>query len=260
MKKSRLIYMIISLLLSILLETVAIYYGKFIFLITIISFSLLLSNLQKKKNEIDEIKKIILEFNVNCDTDIYLMKLKDFRKKCFFSKKQLAYFNLYLVTGYMEQGNFPKAEEMLLFIDEYSNKFNLLGKFIYLKNWAELFFNKKLNEKMKLTLLNLREVIDAIPNQQLKIALLQTYQITEGKYFILVNRDVEKVRVFFRDKANRERSNLYKLNYKFYEGLCNIRLNNIEALNIIKELSTIDKKIYSCIESKKMVDKMNSII
>ena len=260
MKKSRLIYMIISLLLSILLETVAIYYGKFIFLITIISFSLLLSNLQKKKNEIDEIKKIILEFNVNCDTDIYLMKLKDFRKKCLFSKKQLAYFNLYLVTGYMEQGNFPKAEEMLLFIDEYSNKFNLLGKFIYLKNWAEFFFYKKLNEKMKLTLLNLREVIDAIPNQQLKIALLQTYQITEGKYFILVNRDVEKVRVFFRDKANRERSNLYKINYKFYEGLCNIRLNNIEALNIIKELSTIDKKIYSCIESKKMVDKMNSIV
>lgn len=260
MKKSRLIYMIISLLLSILLETVAIYYGKFIFLITIISFSLLLSNLQKKKNEIDEIKKIILEFNVNCDTDIYIMKLKDFRKKCLFSKKQLAYFNLYLVTGYMEQGNFPKAEEMLLFIDEYSNKFNLLGKFIYLKNWAELFFYKKLNEKMKLTLLNLREVIDAIPNQQLKIALLQTYQITEGKYFILVNRDVEKVRVFFRDKANREKSNLYKINYKFYEGLCNIRLNNIEALNIIKELSTIDKKIYSCIESKKMVDKMNSIV
>lgn len=252
--------MIISLLLSILLETVAIYYGKFIFLITIISFSLLLSNLQKKKNEIDEIKKIILEFNVNCDTDIYIMKLKDFRKKCLFSKKQLAYFNLYLVTGYMEQGNFPKVEEMLLFIDEYSNKFNLLGKFIYLKNWAELFFNKKLNEKMKLTLLNLREVIDAIPNQQLKIALLQTYQITEGKYFILVNRDVEKVRVFFRDKANRERSNLYKLNYKFYEGLCNIRLNNIEAFNIIKELSTIDKKIYSCIESKKMLDKMNSIV
>ena len=259
MKKSRLIYMILSVLLSILLETVAIYYGKYIFLITIVSFSLLLSNLQKKKNEIEDLKRIILEFNINCDVDMYLLKLNEFKKKCIFSKKQLAYFNLYSVTGYMEKGEFDKAEQMLLSIDEYSNKFNMLGRFIYLKNWADLFFHKNLNEKMKLTLLSIREVIDAITNDQFKIALLQSYQITEGKYFILVNRDIDKVRVFFKDKSTRERSNLYKINYKFYEALCNIRLNKTEAINMISEIASVNKNIYSCIEASKMLDKINNI-
>ena len=75
MKKCRLIYFIFSILISMIILSLSIYFQKFVFLTSIITFSILLSNLQKKKNEIDEIKKIILEFNMQCDTDIYLYKL-----------------------------------------------------------------------------------------------------------------------------------------------------------------------------------------
>ncbi len=257
MKKCRLFYMIFSVLLSILLETIAIYYGKFIFLITIISFSILVSNLQKKKNEIDEIKKIILEFNMNCDVDMYLIKLSEFRKKCFFSKKQSAYFDLYTVSGYLEKGDFKSAEKMLLEIDEHCNSFNLLGRFIYLKTWCELFFFKNLNEKMKLSLLRIREIIDSVSNPQLKIALLQSYQSAEAKYFILVNRDVDKVEAFFREKANRERSILHKINYNYYHALCLLRLNKIdEGINKLNDLSKINKNLYSCNQSILLLSKV----
>lgn len=254
MKKCRLIYFIFSILISMIILSLSIYFQKFVFLTSIITFSILLSNLQKKKNEIDEIKKIILEFNMQCDTDIYLYKLNDFRKKCFFNKKQEAYFNLYIVAGEIEKGNFDIAKKILLEIDKYNEKFNLLARFIYLKTWCNLFFHENLNEKMKIMLLKLREIIDVINNPQMKIALLQSYQIEEVKYFILVNREIDKIKTFFIEKRKRERFLLHKINYTYYQALCDFRNNDLSGgISLLKEITDMNKDLHICDEANKML-------
>ena len=143
MKKIRLFVWIISLILACLCLSASICFPTYYMSCMIAIIILLFLNFSLKRKEINEIRNIIIEYFNDCDVNKYINKLDNFKRRCFFTKNQKKFFNLYNVTAYIDKGEFEKAKEILLDIDTTVKNINSLSQFIYLKNWCDYFFHKR---------------------------------------------------------------------------------------------------------------------
>lgn len=260
MKKIRLAVWILSLICACLCLSVSICYPTFYMPCMILILILLIINFSLKRNEINEIRNIIIEYFNDCDANKYINNLNKFIKKCVFTKNQKKFFNLYKATANIDKGEFEKAEEILLDIDKNVNSLNSLSKFVYLKNWCDYFFYNGLDEKMKYTLAKMSSIIASTYNKKIKIQLIQMFQNTTAKYEILTNGCIAEVKYFIFARKQFETTLYQNLNTKYLLALIDLRTKDIkEAVLKLNELSEYNKDLYICKESKVLLNKIESI-
>lgn len=259
MKKIRLFTSIISLFFISFILTISICYNLDSTNSLVLSLMILLVaylNLLLRKQETNEIKRIIFSFTESCDTDKCLQELNNFMKSCFFTKKQKQAFNLYLATVYLDKGELEKAKEILLDIDEINFSFNKLTKFVYLKNWCDYFFYNRQDEKMKYTLLKMKDIIDILPNNRVKFQFLQVYQNVSAKYAILISENLNEVYSYINAQSVYETSKFQKLNTSYITALIDLRKGDVEVgIEKLKKLALENKKLFICYDSKRLIKK-----
>ncbi len=262
MKKSRFYFAITSYIIIILSISLSLYYpGKLITLSYFVTIFLLLSSFIKKRNEVNEIRSYLLKYVTDYEVNEFVENINNFEKKCiFFNKKQRRSFNLYHVQAYIDQGDFNKAEELLLDIDLSVNSFNKTTKFIYLISWCDLFFYQKKPDKMLYTIEKLTTMIDNERNANLKFNFIKNVQSSYWKYQILTNRNLDKI------KPEIDRINLYlknqpvlmkKVEFLYMSGLIHLKEKNYsEGIKKFEELKNIYKNenAYIVKETNKILD------
>ncbi len=259
MKKVRLFVSIISFFLISFIMTISICYdldstNSLVLSLMIILIAYL--NLCLRRQEINEIKRIILSFTESCDSDKCLQELNKFMKSCFFTKKQKKSFNLYLATVYIDKGDLETAKDLLLDIDTVNYAFNKLTKFVYLKNWCDYFFYKRQDEKMKYTLLKMKDIIDLLPNNRTKFQFIQVYQNVSAKYAILISENLNEVYTYIKAQSVYENSNFQKLNTSYITALIDLRKGDTEAgIEKLKTLAKANKNLFICDDSKRLIKK-----
>lgn len=259
MKKIRLFVWIISLILACLCLSASICFPTYYLSCMIAIIILLFLNFSLKRKEINEIRNIIIEYFNDCDVNKYINKLDNFKRRCFFTKNQKKFFNLYNVTAYIDKGEFEKAKEILLDIDTTVKNINSLSQFIYLKNWCDYFFHKRLDEKMKYTLVKMSNIINANKNKRIKMQLIQMFQNTSAKYEILINGSIPEVKNYIYARKQFETTLYQKLNTNYLLALIDLRTNNVpEAMIKLRELSEYNKDLYICKEAKSILTKIES--
>lgn len=258
MKKVRFFYWIFSLIAIIFLIAFSLYNSKYFLLCTIAIAILSFSNIAKKRRESTEVREIIMNFINSCDAKAYIEGLQKFMKKCIFTKKQKAYFELNLALAYVDEGSFEKAKEILYKIDDYVNDFNDYSKLIYLKIWSDYFFNNRLDEKMKYTLVKVKEIIDQIPKIGLKYQFIPVYHLMECKYFLLTGTNLDDVRSYLLQRQSRETMNLSKLSIEYLLALVDLRENKFDdSRRRLKTVIDSNKNLFITTEAKRLINKLD---
>ena len=267
MKKGRFIYFICSLLIMALLLTLSIYYpedGRITFITYLLIIVFIFSNYMKKKREIEEVRNIVIEYLNTCDVDKYLDSLTKFYKQCiFFSKKQKMSFDLYFVQGYLDAGLVKESEEKLLEIDKKVNDFNEITKFVYLKTWCDYFFITNKDEKMKYTMVKIRDLMASMKNFNLKMNCNFAYQVIVAKYMLITkNGDLKFVRDSLTNHYKIEPQAKSKLVLKYLLALLDLKESKYEeAISKLKDVINVakNKSLYVYKEAKSILEEYNKI-
>ena len=158
MRIRRFVYLIFSLIALIFLAALSITYNNTFFFILMMIIILIPNNIIKNK-ERSITSDIISRYGYQCDPYQYIDDMKKYAKKCLLTKKQKRLYNLYYALAYIDAGDFEKVKERLLEIDQISDELDEVTQILYLKAWCDYFFYNNLDEKMKFTLLKMRDIM-----------------------------------------------------------------------------------------------------
>lgn len=266
MKKGRLIFFILSILIISLSISLSIYYPEipnFYYLNSLLMIVFIFSTFYKKKKEMQEIRSIIFNYFNSCDTNEYIKKITEFSKSCvFFTKAQKMSFKLYLVQGYIDSGDFKNAEKCLLEIDKYSNKFSQVTKFIYLKTWCDYFFFTHKDEKMKYTIEKIKVLISSINNMNIRMSCNLSYQIIISEYMLISNSsNLKYVKDILYQRLRYENQNKSRVIIKYLIGILCLKEKLYEqGITMLTDVSKNNRSLFVCENSLKLINQYNELL
>lgn len=266
MKKGRLIFFLIAIIMISLSISLSLYFPEipnFYFMNSLLMIVFIFATFYKKKKEMQEIRNIIFDYFNYCDVNKYINEIEKFYKSCiFFTKPQKMSFKLYLVHGYIDAGDFETAEKLLLEIDKYSNKFSQVTKFIYLKTWCDYFFYTHKDEKMKYTIEKIKTLITSIKNMNIRVSCNLSYQIIVSEYMLISqNGNYKFVKDVLYQRLKFENQNKSRLMIKYLIGILCLKEKMYEqGITMLTEVSKHHDSLYVSKNSLKLINQYNDII
>lgn len=260
MRKKRLIYAILSLILSLF-----VYYFTYLFpsdndiLLYFMIGLILVPNFTMRKTEKNLILSIMGSYAINCDAKAYLKNIQKYYKECFFTKKAKHYHKVTLAMINMDLGQFEEAKKLLMEVVETVEKFNDFQKYNYYRAWTTYYFEFKEYNHMKVLVDEMQKIVDRA-NGEVKIQLLSNFLIVQAKYFIGEGIYLDKAKNVYNDVLSGNTPPILRLSAHYYLGLINFKTNNFEkAKEEFKYVACSEKNIYLVEKSKKYLEVIENI-
>lgn len=260
MRKRRLIYLLFSLFALMILTALSITYD-FTFLFILLMIIIVIPNNWIKNKERQITNDIITNYGLDCNPYKYIEEMKKYAKKCFLTKKQKKVYELYYALAYIEAGDFEKVKNILLSIDKESDQLDEITQILYLKAWCDYFFYNNLNEKMKLTLLKMREIIVNTSNTAFKTNYSIIYRNLECKYYVLAGENLDKAKHIFKHNKTIVPTKLSVITNNYQLALLDIKEKNLLAAK--EKLSLIasnNQNLFVVRNAKKLLEKIEEYI
>ena len=259
MRKRRFLYLIFSFVALIFLTALSIAYDLSFFFI-LMMLLIVIPNKMIKNKERQITNEIITRYGLECDPYSYIEEMKNYASKCFLTKKQKIIYNIYYSLAYIEAGDFDKAKELLLDIDKESDILDEVTQILYLKAWCDYFFYNNFDEKMKLTLLKMREIIVSSTNSALKANYSIIYMILEAKYYILAGVNLDKAKELFKNKKSLLPTKLSLLGSNYQLALLDIKEKNfVGAKEKLSIIASKNDKLFIVRNAKKLLNDINNL-
>ena len=257
MRKRRFIYIIFSFISIIVLTALLISYEQpFLFMMLIILIIIPNNIIRNKERQITG--NIIIKYGNNCDPYEYIGELSKYASKCFLTKKQKILYDLYYALAYIDAGDFGEVEYMLLEIDKNIDKLDEVTKVLYLKAWCDYFFYTSLDEKMKSTLLKLRDIITNTKNYALKGNYSMIYMFLEAKYYIISNTNIPKAKELLKNRKSMIPSQLSLVTYTYLTALIDIKENKyLDAKAKLQAIASKNDLLHVVRHSEYLLEQVN---
>lgn len=255
MKKNRFWYWIISIIVSFfgILYTI-LYPSKNDFFLYILIAIIIIPNFRMRRNERNLIMSIMGSYAIDCNAVAYLDNLTKYYNDCYFSKKNKHYHNTILAMINMDLGNFDKAKELLLSLQDYVDEFPDFQKYTYYRAWTTYYYEFGETKKYKVLLDEMKRIVDST-NGSLKMQLLSNYNLVEAKYFICEGIYLDKAKNLYEEILSMNTAPILRLSSHFYLGVINFKTGNLnKARDEFKYVALSEKKVKIVEKSNKYLD------
>lgn len=257
MRKRRLICLILSFIALIVLTALSLTYDNPFLFILLMILVLILNNVIKNK-ERQITNDIIARYGQECDPFKYIEELNNYANKCFLTKKQKLLYNLYYSLAYLDAGDFDNVKNRLLEIDNQSNELDEVMQILYLKAWCDYFFYNNLDEKMKFTLLKMRDLITNSNNKALKNNYSIIYMLLEAKYYIVSGVHLDKAKELLKNRKVLIPTKLSLISSNYQMALLDIKEGNyLAAKDKLTVISSKNDKLYVVRKANQLLEEVN---
>lgn len=260
MRKKRLVYLILSLILAFL-----IYYFTYLFpsendiLLYFLIGLIYVPNFTMRRTEKNLILSIMGSYAINCDAQAYLKNIQKYYKECISTKKAKHYQNVTLAMINMDLGNFEEGKRLLMEAVDTVEKFNDFQKYNYYRAWTTYYYEFKEYNHMKVLVDEMEAIVNRA-NGELKLQLISNFLIVQAKYFVGEGIYLDKAKNIYNDVLASNTPPIMRLSAHFYLGLINFKTNNFEkSKEEFKYVACSEKNIYLVEKSKKFLEVIENI-
>lgn len=256
MKKSRLIYLICSVIvMSLLLTFVLNYSTQYNFYLYAIIILIIIPNFAMKRSERENLLHIIGDYALTCDALIYYERMEEFYKSLFLSKKNRKLNNINLALIKIELGEIEEAKKLLLEAKDLIDKARSFNRYNYFRAWCAIYYETMEVNHYAILLEEMRKIVDENSDLGLKNQLITNFRIVEAKYFIMNGIYLDKARNVYSDILNGETPPIMKLSSCYYLGVISAKENKVsEAIEYFKKVAFTEKKIIIVTKAMKYIE------
>lgn len=202
---------------------------------------------------------IILKYSLNCDPDVYLSDLKKYRRRCILTKSQKYLYSLYDCLGLIDSGNFDKALDILLEIDDSKVHFDDITNILLIKSWCEYYYFQNKDVKLKASVLRLKNYITSSKNENLRNNASLIYRSLEAKYYVLSGENLDKAKKIYTDITRMAPTNLNLAKALYELAIIDIKEKNYhEGINKLKRVSDMNEKLYVVKNANELISRYNN--
>lgn len=258
MKKNRFWYWIISIIVCFfgLLYTI-LFPSKYDLFYYILITIIIIPNFRMRRNERNLLMSIMGSYAIDCNAKTYLDNLTKYYNECYFNSKNKRYHNIILAMINMDLGDFDKAKELLLSLQDYVDKFPSFQKYTYYRAWTTYYYEFGETKHYKILLDEMKNIVDNASGN-LKIQLLSNYNLVEAKYFICEGIYLDKAKNIYEEILTMNTAPILRLSAHYYLGVINFKTNNLDkAMDEFKYVALSEKNLKIVEKSNKYLDIIN---
>lgn len=260
MRKRRFLYLIFSLIALIFLTALSITYENS-YLCFLLMIIVMIPNHLIKNKERQITNEIISKYGFECEPYQYIESLMDYSKHCFLTKKQKLVYELYYALAYLDAGDFEEVKDILLEIDKQTYKLDEMTKVLYLKAWCDYFFYNHQDEKMKLTLLKMKDIITYTRFNHFMNNYSIIYMLLEAKYYILTDTNLSRAKELFKNRKSLIPTKLSLIGSNYQMALLDIREKNYTAAKEkLKLVASKNENLYIVRDARKLLDDIDNLV
>lgn len=258
MKKTRLLYLIFSIIALILLTVFAICYTKYRFITVLLMICVVIPNYSLRNSDRNYTNNLILKYGFECDPYNYIDELKKYASKCFLNKKRNLTFDIYYALAYIDAGDFDDAKNLLLKVDDNYDLLDEPTKVLYFRGWCDYFYYQCFDVKLKTALLQLKDIIEKCSNLNMKNTYSFLYQGLEAKYYVLTGKNLEKAKLIYQNRRSVVPTALNQANINYILALVDIKEKKYsDAIIKLKGIANKNDSLYIVRKSQKLLKDMH---